>query len=146
MKKRLLFCSLAGLFTACQHEGDIQPTSVSIASEVVGIYRTNFYLDPSCVAISAGQMPYTEIKAQSDSTVILVYTRLYPAKTSRSIENVSLNRESGGVQLRVGSSNIGTLQTDRIFTDNGMEKQGELLRINIQNDPQNFLYFAGIKQ
>ncbi|AUD02215.1 hypothetical protein [Spirosoma pollinicola] len=146
MKQRLLFCSLVGILTACQHESDIQPNSTSIASEVVGTYRTNFYLDPSCVAISAGQMPYAEVKAQSDSTVTLVYTRLSPTKTSRSIENVSLTRESGGVQLRVGNSSIGSMQTDRIFTDNGMEKQGKLLRINVQNEPENFLYFAGIKQ
>ncbi len=146
MNKRLLFCSLVGILTACQHEGDIQPTSVSLASEVVGTYRTNFYLDPSCVAISTDQMPYTEIKAQSDSTVILTYTKLSPAKISRSIENVRLNRQANSVQLSLDGSTIGSMQTDRIFTDNGMEKQGKLLRINIQHEPQDFLYFAGIKQ
>ncbi|GAB3778985.1 hypothetical protein GCM10028818_28970 [Spirosoma horti] len=146
MKKRLLFCALLGTLTACQHEGDIQPNATSLASEVVGTYRTNFYLDPSCVAISAGQMPYAELKAQSDSTVTLVYTKLSPVKTSRLIENVSLSRQANGVQLRIANSNIGTLQTDRVFTDNGMEKQGKLLRINLQSDPQETLYFAGVRQ
>jgi len=146
MKKRLLFCSLLGTLTACQYEGDIQPNATSLASEVVGTYRTNFYLDPSCVAISAGQMPYAELKAQSDSTVTLIYTKLSPVKTSRLIENVSLSRQTNGVQLRVANSNIGTLQTDRVFTDNGMEKQGKLLRINLQSDPQETLYFAGVRQ
>ena len=146
MKKRLLFCSLVGILTACRNEGDIQPTSTSLASEVVGTYRTNFYLDPSCVAVPTGQMPYAEIKAQSDSTVTLVYTKLYPVRTSRSIEHVRLSQQTNGVQLRVADSSIGTLQSDRIFTDNGMEKQGQLLRITSQNDPQNVLYFVGIKQ
>jgi len=146
MKKQLLFCALIGTLTACQHEEDIQPNSTSLASEVVGTYRTNFYLDPSCVAISAGQMPYAELKAQSDSTVTLVYTKLSPVKTSRLIENVSLSRQANGVQLRVANSSIGTLQTDRVFTDNGMEKQGKLLRINLQSDPQEILFFAGVKQ
>ncbi|AKD57965.1 hypothetical protein [Spirosoma radiotolerans] len=146
MKKRLLFCSLLGMLTACQHEGDIQPNSTSLASEVVGTYRTNFYLDPSCVAISAGQMPYAELKAQSDSVVTLVYTRLSPVKTSRLIENVSLSRQANGVQLRLANANIGTLQTDRVFTDNGMEKQGKLLRIDVESDSQDFLTFAGVKQ
>lgn len=146
MKKRLLFCSLVSVLTACQHEGDIQPTSTSLAGEVVGTYRTNFYLDPSCVAIAANQMPYTEVKALSDSTVKLIYTKLYPAKASRTIEPVKLNRQAIGIQLSLGDSSIGTLQTDRVFTDNGMEKQGRLLRINLQNDPKDFLFFAGIMQ
>ncbi|MFD2932236.1 hypothetical protein [Spirosoma flavum] len=146
MKKRLLFCSMVGVLTACQQEGDVQPASTTLASEVVGIYRTNFYLDPSSVAISANQMSYAELKVQSDSTVTLVYTKLYPAKISRSFENVGLRRQSNGVQLRIADSGIGTLQTDRIFTDNGMEKQGKLLRITIQDDPQSLLNFAGIKQ
>ena len=51
MKNRLLFCSFVGMLTACQQEADIQPSSLTLASEVVGTYRTNFYLDPSCVAI-----------------------------------------------------------------------------------------------
>lgn len=146
MKKQLLFCALIGTLTACQHERDIQPNSTSLASEVVGTYRTNFYLDPSCVAISAGQMPFAELKAQSDSTITLIYTRLSPVKTSRLIENVSLSRQANGVQLRVANSSIGTLQTDRVFTNNGREKQGKLLRINLQSDPQDLLFFTGVKQ
>ncbi len=146
MKKRLLFCALVGTMTACQRDGDIQPTAATLSGEVVGIYRTNFYLDPSCVAISANQMPYTELKVVSDSTVTLVYTKLYPTKTSRFIEHIGLNRQPNGIQLIIGDSSIGTLQTDRVFTDNGMEKQGKLLRINVQNDSQNLLNFAGIKQ
>jgi hypothetical protein len=145
MKNRLLFCAFAGLLTACQQETDIQPGSSTLAGEVVGTYRTNLYLDPSCVAMSADQMPYAELKAESDSSVTLVYTKPYPAKTSQSISRVALSRQSNSIQLRVADSSIGTLQTDRIFTNNGMEKQGKLLRINIQNDRQNGLYFAGFK-
>ncbi len=145
MKNRLLFCALAGVLTACQQEADIQPTSTTLAGEVVGTYRTNFYLDPSCVAMSAGQMPYTELKAESDSSVTLVYTRLYPAKTSQFIKHVALSRQPNSIQLRVADSSIGTLQTDRIFTNNGMEKQGKLLRINVQDSRQNGLNFTGFK-
>ena len=145
MKNRLLFCALAGVLTACQQEADIQPTSTTLVGEVVGTYRTNFYLDPSCVAMSAGQMPYTELKAESDSSVTLVYTRLYPAKTSQFIKHVALSRQPNSIQLRVADSSIGTLQTDRIFTNNGMEKQGKLLRINVQDSRQNGLNFTGFK-
>jgi hypothetical protein len=146
MKKRMLFWAFAGLLTACQREADIQPSSLSLASEVAGTYRTNFYLDPSCVAIPAGQMPVAELKAESDDKVTVVYTKLYPAKTSQFIEHVSLAREAESVQLRLADSTIGTLQTDRVFTNNGMEKQGQLLRLSVQNNPQLILSFAGYKQ
>ncbi len=146
MTKRLLLSSLAGLLTACQGEADIQPNSLSLSGEVVGTYRTNLYLDPSYVAIPADKMPYAELKAESDSSVTMIYTKLYPAKFSQSIEHISLRRQPEGFQLRVADSSIGTLQADRIFTNNGMEKQGKLLRLNIENKPQISLYFSGFKQ
>jgi len=146
MKKRLLFFASTGLMLACQRESDIQPTPATLAGEVVGTYRTNVYLDPSCVAIPASQMPYVELKAESDSSVIMVYTKLYPTKTSQSIKHVRVNRQTEGIQLRVANSSLGTLQTDRVFTSNGMEKQGKLLRVSVQNDPQNTLYFAGFRE
>ena len=62
MKKRLLFGSLLGVLSACQQEVDIAPDSTSLAAQVAGTYRTNFYLDPSCVAIPADQMPYAGVK------------------------------------------------------------------------------------
>ncbi|GAB2570320.1 hypothetical protein [Spirosoma areae] len=145
MKKRLLFCSLISALTACQHEGDVQPNSATLAAEVVGTYRTNFYLDPSCVAIPADQMPFAELQAESDSTVSFIYTRLYPTKTQRTIQHVHVSRQTDGVRLRLADSSIGMLQTDRIFTNNGMEKEGKLLRVNLQNDSKNPLYFAGFR-
>lgn len=147
MKKQLLFCSVLGMLTACQHDTDIQPNASSLAGEAVGTYRTNFYLDVSCVAIPAGQMPYAELKAESDSSVTLIYTKLYPVKNSRIINNIRLTRQAAGIDLRLADSSIGTLRVDRIFTNNGMEKQGQLLNVTMhKTDPQNFLYFAGAKQ
>lgn len=145
MKKQLLFCAIVGTMTACQHETDIQPTLPTLAGEVAGTYRTNVYLDPSRVAIPAAQMPYTELKAESDSSVTLVYNTQYLTKTSQSIQHIQLSRQADLIQLRVADSSIGTLQTDRIFTDSGMEKQGKLLRVNIQTDSKTQQSFAGVK-
>lgn len=145
MNQRLLLFALLATTTACQRETGIQPNAPTLAGEVAGTYRTNVYLDPSCVALPADQLPYAELQTESDSTVTLIYTRLYPAKSSQRIPNVALNRQADAIQLRVADSSIGTLQTDRIFTNNGMEKQGKLLRIARQGDPQRSLYFAGFK-
>jgi hypothetical protein len=145
MNQRLLLFALLATASACQRESDIQPNAKTLAGEVAGTYRTNVYLDPSCVALSASQMPFAELKAESDSTVTLTYTKLYPTKTSQRIPNVVLKRQADGINLRVADSGIGALQMDRIFLNNGMEKQGKLLRISLQNDLQYSLYFVGFK-
>lgn len=143
-QRLLLFAFLAGA-TACQRETDIRPNAQTLAAEVAGTYQTNVYLDPSSVALPADQMPYAQLQTESDSTVTLVYTKLYPARSSQRIPNIALNRRADGIQLRVADSSIGALQTDRIFMNNGMEKQGKLLRVSLQNDPQHSVYFAGFK-
>ncbi|GAB4037720.1 hypothetical protein [Spirosoma gilvum] len=144
MKTQLLFCALIGVLTACQHESDIQPNASSLASEAVGTYRTNFYLDPSYVALSQNQMPYVELKQESDSNVTLLLTKQYPTPETQTIPHVLLQRKLDGVELRVANSSIGTLQTDRIFTNTGMEKQGQLLRLS--NQDGSVSEFIGVKQ
>lgn len=145
MKKQLLFCAFVGTMTACQHETDIQPTQPTLAGEVAGTYRTNVYLDPSRVAIPVEQMPYTQLKAESDTSVTLVYNTQYLTKTSQVIQHVQLSRQADLIQLRVADSSIGTLQTDRVFTISGMAKQGKLLRVNVQTNSDTRLNFAGVK-
>ncbi|MVM39806.1 hypothetical protein GO730_22995 [Spirosoma sp. HMF3257] len=144
MKKQLLFCAFVGTMTACQHETDIQPTQSTLSEEVAGIYRTNVYLDPSQVAIPTNQMPSAELKKETDSSVTLVYNASYSTNSSQ-IPHVRLSRQADQIQLQLGDSSIGSLQTDRVFTTSGMEKQGTLLRINIQNDSKNSLTFTGAK-
>ena len=148
MNTRLLFCALLATVTACRQEGDVQPSPASLAEEVAGTYRTNVYLDPSCVAMPTGQMPYAELKRESDSTVTLIYTRPYPNQVVKQIPNVRLSRQPEGILLHIAGSNAGTLATDRVFENNGMEKQGKLLRITLPVDSQetSFPAFAGLKQ
>jgi hypothetical protein len=145
MNSRLLLLALLAATSACQRDTDIQPGAQTLAGEVAGTYQTNAYLDPSCVALGGDQMPYVELKTESDSTITLVYTKRYPVKSSQRIANIALNRQADAIQLRVADSSVGTLQTDRIFTNNGMEKQGKLLRVSLQTDSKRSLYFAGFK-
>jgi hypothetical protein len=145
MKKPLLFCSLIGILSGCYSEADISPNSSSLSSKAAGLYRTNFYLDPSCVATPTDKMPYTELKAESDSTVTLTYTKFYPTPGSQSIPHVLVRQQSDGIQLQLAGLTIGTLKTDRVFTNNGMEKQGQLLRLTIPENSANSLNFNGIR-
>jgi hypothetical protein len=146
MIKQLLFCALVASLAACQQDGDVQPNLPSLALDVAGMYRTNVFLDPSRVAVSADKMPFAELKTESDSTVSLVYTKLSPEKDIKEFHNVRLSRQGDVVLLKVADVNIGTLQTDRIFTNSGMEKQGRLLRLSIFEEPNFVLYFSGAKQ
>ena len=145
MNQRLLLFALLVAATACQWENEIQPTAQTLSGEVAGTYRTNVYLDPSCVALAADKMPYTELRAESDSTVTLTYTNLYPVRSSERIPNVTLHRGVDAIHLHVADTSIGTLQTDRIFMNNGMEKQGSLLRVSFRSDPRRPVYFAGFR-
>jgi hypothetical protein len=145
MNPRLLLIAFVVMATACERETDIQPTAQTLAGEVAGTYHTNEYLDPSSVALSANQMPYAELKKESDSTVTLLYTKRYPATSTQRIPNVSLNRQADAIQLRIADSSIGTLQTDRVFTNNGMEKQGKLLRVSVPAGNQQSQPFTGFK-
>lgn len=145
MSQRLLLFAFLTAATACQRETDIQPTAQTLSGEVAGMYRTNVYVDPSCVALAADKMPYTELRAESDSTVTLTYTNLYPVRSSERIPNVMLRRGTDVIHLHIADTSIGTLQTDRIFMNNGMEKQGNLLRVSLQNDLRRPVYFAGFR-
>ena len=146
MKKRLVFCALLGSLTACQHDGDIQPNSLSPASEVSGTYQTNAFADVLCVALQTNQMPSAELKAESDSTATLIYTKRYPTTETRRIEHISLIRQGDVVQLRDNGTVVGSFQTDRVFTNSGMETQGKVLRVTMPANAQNSVSFTGYKQ
>ncbi|MGF7218520.1 hypothetical protein GGR92_004697 [Spirosoma lacussanchae] len=147
MTKQLLFCVLLGSLTACQPDSDIQPGTASLAGEIGGRYRTNVFLDPSCVALSSSQLPTVTLLAESDSAVSVLYAYQYPQKGTRRVEGVALSRQAdSSVQLRVGNTTLGSVQTERVFTDNGMEKEGKLLRITYQNSATEIPYFAGVKE
>lgn len=144
MKKQLLFCLLLSSFAACTPENDVQPGPVTLAGEVSGMYRTNPYVNPSCVAIPTSQMPVVTLRPESNGVVSLIYAYQFPKPGSHRLTGVLLSRRADStVQLTYGNVVLGTVQTDRVFTNNGMEKQGKLLRIDVQLD---IPYFAGVKE
>lgn len=147
MKKQLLLYLLLSSLAACTQENDVQPSPNTLAGEVSGTYRTNPYIDPSCVAIPASQMPIVTLRPESDGIVSLVYAYQFPRAGSRQLTGVQLSRRSDStVQLTHGNVVLGTVQTDRVFTNNGMEKQGKLLRIDASDTQPDVPYFAGVKE
>jgi len=147
MKKQLLFCLLLSSFAACTQENDVHPSPGTLAGEVSGAYRTNPFVNPSCVAIPASQMPIITLRPESDGVVSLVYAYQFPKPGSRQITGVQLSRRAdSAVQLTHDNVVLGTVQTDRVFTNNGMEKQGKLLRVDAQDILPDVSYFAGVKE
>ncbi len=125
----------------------MQPGPATLAGEVSGTYRTNPYLDPSCVATPAGQMSVVTLRPESDGVVSLVYAYQFPKPGTHQLTGVLLSRQAdSAVQLTHGNVVLGTVQTDRVFTNNGMEKQGKLLRINAPYTQPDIPYFAGVKE
>ena len=141
--KKQLFCLLLSSLAACTPESDVQPSVSTLAGEVSGTYQTNPYVNPSCVAIPASQMPTVTLRPEADGGVSLVYAYQFPKPGSQQLTGVSLSRRAdSAVQLIHGDAVLGTVQIDRVFTSNGMEKQGKLLRVTVQPDGP---YFAGVK-
>jgi hypothetical protein len=145
MKKALLFSILAFLSAACGPGNDVAPT---LASEVSGTYLTNGFLDYLCVALPADQMPTATLTPETDATVTLTYLRKYPMVQSQTFMHLQLTRLADkSIQLSQQGQILGTVQTDRAFNTNGMERQALVLRVQTNpNDPQTAITFTGAKE
>lgn len=127
---------------SCGRGTDITPT---LAGEVAGRYQTNSFLDFRCIALPSGSMPSATLKSQSDATVTLTYQETYPTARTQTIANISLYRQAdNSVQLISGGNVIGTVRTDRVFSSNGMERQGLVLRVQADS-PGTAVSFTGSK-
>lgn len=144
MKKRLLFCAFAGSLASCQREGDIQPAMVSVTKEVVGTYQTNAFTDVLHVSTPANQMPTLNITAETDSTVTMTYTDQYPSVAEEQISHVLVRQQADGIYFWKNDTLVGALQNDRAFTSSGIEKQADVLRINVARS-EKAIRFVGYK-
>lgn len=127
--KTLLLPGLLLLLTACQPNADVNP--VSSADAVTGTYQTNPFLDYTRLTLSAGQMPIATIKAANDNTLTLTITQSAPTINVRTLTGITIVREDDQqLNLVQNGRVIGSVQTGRAFTANGMETQGKLLRLS----------------
>ena len=145
MKKALLFSTLLFMSAACSRSNEVAPT---LAGEVAGTYLTNGFLDYLCIALPAGQMPTVSLTPETDVAVTLTYLTRYPVARSQRITHLQLTRLSdSSIQLSQSGRVIGTVQTDRAFNTNGMERQALVLRVQANStDPQTAITFTGAKE
>lgn len=145
MKKALLFSTLLFLSAACSRSNDVAPT---LAGEVAGTYLTNGFLDYLCIALPADQMPVATLTPETDASVKLTYLRKYPVVQSQTFTQLQLTRlTDNSIQLSRQGQVLGTIQTDRAFNTNGMERQALVLRVQANiSDPQSAITFTGAKE
>ena len=142
-KQRLLGLML--VLAGCQPEKDITPDLAPAIVEVTGKYQTNGYLDLLTITLPTEQLPTADVKAQSDSEVTLTLHQYYPATRHIILEHVGLARQSdSSIRLSYQGQVIGSYQTDRLFTNSGMEAQGKVLRISKTGD-ESPMVFVGYK-
>ncbi|RIV27535.1 hypothetical protein DYU11_04315 [Fibrisoma montanum] len=131
MKTQLLFFGLLSGLVACQNDGDIQPTT-TLASEVVGTYQTNQFIDVLTLPVPSDKMPTVELKAESANEVTLIVTKRFPSRETWTLTHAVLSRQPDqSIAITAQGVPVGTLQKDRVFMDNGMEIQGRVLRIRL---------------
>ena len=91
-------------------------------------------------------MPSATLKSQSDVTVTLTYQETYPTVKSQTIANIALQRLTDtSIRLINNGNVIGTVRTDRVFSSNGMERQGLVLRVQTDS-PGTTVNFTGAKE
>lgn len=135
---------LTSWLTGCQQTNDIEPQS--LARSVAGTYKTNAFVNPLFVALTDKQLPQLLVKPETDSTVILVYTKSYPTKTTQQLAHVLLQRSGDVVTLKQEGKIIGSWQWDRVFTGNGMETQANVLQLANQSGQDNSPSFTGYRE
>ncbi|CCH56265.1 hypothetical protein BN8_05587 [Fibrisoma limi BUZ 3] len=146
MKTQLLLFVLLGGLVACQKDGDVQPTS--LASEVAGTYQTNRFIDVLTLPIPSDKTTTVELKAESANEVTMIVTRRFPAPETWTLTHAVLSRQQDqSIAITAQGIQVGSLQQDRVFTDNGMETQGRVLRIrltgtSLSDDELNFTGFV----
>ena len=145
MIKALFFSILVLLSVACSPGNDVAPT---LAGEVSGTYLTNGFLDYLCIALPPDQMPTAKLTPETDATVTLTYLTSYPAPQSQTFAHLQLARlADNSIQLTRQGQVIGTVQTDRAFNTNGMERQALVLRVQTKpSNPQAAIVFTGAKE
>lgn len=145
MKKALLFSTLLYLLAGCRSSNDVAP---SLAGEVAGTYLTNGFLDYLCVALPADQMPTATLTPESDAAVTLTYLIKYPVVKPQTFAHLQLTRlPDKSIQLSQPGRVIGSIQVDRAFNSNGMERQALVLRIQANiSDTQTAITFTGAKE
>lgn len=145
MKKALLFSTLLFLTAACSSGNDVAPT---LAGEVSGTYLTNGFLDYLCIALPPDQMPTATLTPETDATVSLTYLQKYPEAKSLTFTHLQLTRLADNrVELIRQGQVIGTIQTDRAFNTNGMERQALVLRVQASvSNQQTVIIFTGAKE
>ncbi|XWW47740.1 hypothetical protein JYG30_09960 [Fibrella sp. USSR17] len=145
MKQALLFSTLLLVTAACGRSNDVAPT---LASEVSGTYLTNGFLDYLCIALPPDKMPTATLTPETDAAVTLTYLTKYPATKAQTFTHLQLKRMAdNSIQLSQQGQVLGTVQPDRAFNANGMERQALVLRVQTNaSDPQTAITFTGAKE
>lgn len=138
MKQLIIFITLLGLM-ACQSNTDVAPALAT--SEIAGTYQTNAFLDYRYLALPASQMPTVTLRATATNTLTLVWNQSLPKAGVQTLVGITLVQQPDqGIELMQAGQVIGSIKTNRVFTDSGMETQGKLLRLSTLN-----LTFSGYR-
>lgn len=143
--KKLSVCLLVLLaLLGCGKEEITQNPNV-----LEGVYRTNGFLDPLCIAITDDtQLPSLTISKKSNGTYELVRTNYIPQKSTQKLEGVTAQIITDGFELYYDKTKIGTYRDDRWYDDKkDKEVTSKVLAVSYANAGRG-LYFSyfGVKK
>ena len=142
--KNLYVFVLAVLAFGCQKDEVIQDVKV-----LEGIYKTNGFLDPLCIAITnENQLPSLQISKQSDGSYDLVRTNFIPQTTTVALKGVATQETSQGFLLYYNQKQIGSYADGQWYDDKkDKEVTSKVLRVSYSDQNQGlFFYYSGVKK
>ncbi|MEZ4904814.1 MAG: hypothetical protein R2822_25220 [Spirosomataceae bacterium] len=114
-----------------------------------GIYKTNAFLDPLCIAITNdNQLPSLQINKQKDGSYQLVKTNFIPQISTSTLEGITTETTSKGFLLYYHQKQIGTYEDGKWYDDKkDKEVNSKVLRVSYSDQNQGvFFYYAGVKK
>ena len=140
--KNLYALLFAVFFFGCQNNEVSQNPKV-----LEGIYKTNAFLDPLCIAIeNENQLPRLDITQNTDGSYHLLKTTFLPQTATTSLEGISAVANSGGFILYYKNQKIGTYEDGKWY-DGKKEVNSRVLRVSYTDSQQStFFYYSGVKK
>lgn len=114
-----------------------------------GVYRTNAFLDPLCIAITdENQLPRLDIVKKNNGTFDLTRTNFIPQPTTQKLSGITIKEVKDGLELYYENTKVGTYVVGKWYDDKkDKEVSSKVLMVSYSNQSKSeFFFYAGVKK
>ncbi len=114
-----------------------------------GVYRTNAFLDPLCIAITdENQLPRLDIVKKNNGTFDLTRTNFIPQPATQKLSGITIKEVKDGLELYYENTKVGTYVVGKLYDDKkDKEVSSKVLMVSYSNQSKSeFFFYAGVKK